>query len=160
MLRQVNGKWALVSKKTGRPLAYYKGEGKPSEEWVKKQESRIQFFKHGGVQEDQINEAAYTGNIGIMELVKFYQKATPDLVNKVKKLIAQKKNAEAWKIIQAQTGVKLVGKEFNEAVSPDILPPSGGGNDGTDTLVKNYMRDTPGQNFASFKEWRKKKQPK
>lgn len=159
MLRQVNGKWALVSKKTGRPLAYYRGEGKPSEEWVKKQESRIQFFKHGGVSE-QINEAAYAGNIGIMELVKFYQKATPDLINKVKKLIAQKKNDEAWKIIQAQTGVKLIGKEFNEAVSPDILPVSGAGQDGTDTLVNNYKKDTPGQNFASFKDWRNKKQPK
>ena len=32
VLKQVDGKWALVSKKTGRPLAYYKGEGKPSDE--------------------------------------------------------------------------------------------------------------------------------
>lgn len=47
-LKHVNGKWALVSKKTGRPLAYYKGEGKPSDEWVAKQERRIQFFKHQG----------------------------------------------------------------------------------------------------------------
>lgn len=160
MLRQVNGKWALVSKTTQRPLAYYKGEGKPSEEWVKKQEARIQFFKHGGVSE-QINEAAYAGNIGIMELVKFYNNATPQLVAKVKKLIAQKKNAEAWKIIQAETGVKLVGKEFNEAViKPDVLPVSGAGQDGTDTLVNNYKKDTPGQNITSFGEWRKKNQHK
>lgn len=48
MLKQVNGRWALVSKKTQRPLAYYKGEGKPSDEWVAKQERRIQFFKHKG----------------------------------------------------------------------------------------------------------------
>lgn len=160
MLKQVNGRWALVSKTTQRPLAYYKGEGKPSEEWVKKQEARIQFFKHGGKTEEVINEAAYAGNIGIMELVKFYQKATPELVNKVKKLIAQKKTSEAWKIIQAQTGVKLIGKEFNEEVKPDILPPSGGGQEGTDTLVNNYKRDTPGQNFANFKEWRNKNKPK
>ncbi len=45
-LRQVDGKWALVSKKTGRPLAYYDGEGKPSDEWVADQERRIQYFKH------------------------------------------------------------------------------------------------------------------
>lgn len=64
MLKQVNGKWALVSKTTQRPLAYYKGEGKPSEEWVKKQEARIEFFKHGGKTEEVINEAAYAGNIG------------------------------------------------------------------------------------------------
>jgi hypothetical protein len=47
-LQQVDGKWALVSKKTGRPLAYYKGEGKPSDEWVADQERRIQYFKHKG----------------------------------------------------------------------------------------------------------------
>jgi len=47
MLKQVNGKWALVSRKTLRPLAYYKGEGKPSEEWVAKQERRIAAFKYG-----------------------------------------------------------------------------------------------------------------
>lgn len=47
-LQQVDGKWALVSKKTGRPLAYYKGEGKPSDEWVADQERRIQYFKHRG----------------------------------------------------------------------------------------------------------------
>lgn len=46
VLKQVGGKWALVSKKTGKPLAYYDGEGKPSDEWVAKQERRIQFFKH------------------------------------------------------------------------------------------------------------------
>jgi hypothetical protein len=45
VLKQVDGKWALVSKKTGKPLAYYKGEGKPSDEWVASQERRIQYFK-------------------------------------------------------------------------------------------------------------------
>ena len=47
-LQQVDGRWALVSKKTGRPLRYYKGEGKPSDEWVAKQEREIQYFKHMG----------------------------------------------------------------------------------------------------------------
>lgn len=46
ILKQVNGKWALVSKSEGKPLAYYKGEGKPSDEWLAKQERRIQYFKH------------------------------------------------------------------------------------------------------------------
>lgn len=45
-LEKVDGRWALVSKKTGKPLAYYDGEGKPSDEWVAKQERRVQFFKH------------------------------------------------------------------------------------------------------------------
>lgn len=47
-LEEVNGKWALVSKKTGKPLRYYKGEGKPSAEWVGKQEKSIQYFKNMG----------------------------------------------------------------------------------------------------------------
>lgn len=46
VLKQVDGKWAIVSKKTGKPLTYYKGEGKPSEEWFNKQEKRIGYFKH------------------------------------------------------------------------------------------------------------------
>ncbi len=48
MLQMVDGRWALVSKKTKRPLAYYKGEGKPSDEWLADQERRIQYFKHRG----------------------------------------------------------------------------------------------------------------
>ena len=47
-LKMVDGKWAIVSKKTGRPLVYYKGEGKPSDEWFAKQERRIQYYKHKG----------------------------------------------------------------------------------------------------------------
>ena len=48
VLKQVDGKWALVSKNTGKPLAYYKGEGKPSDDWVAKQETRLQYFKNMG----------------------------------------------------------------------------------------------------------------
>ena len=47
-LGKYQGKWALLSKKTGKPLAYYKGEGKPSADWVSRQERRVQFFKHAG----------------------------------------------------------------------------------------------------------------
>ena len=46
MLKKVDGKWAIVSKKSNKPLAYYKGDGKPDEEWVKEQEKRIQYFKN------------------------------------------------------------------------------------------------------------------
>lgn len=46
VLKQVKGRWALVSKKTGRPLAYYRGPKgqRPSAEWVKQQERRIHAF--------------------------------------------------------------------------------------------------------------------
>lgn len=43
-LKKVNGKWAIVSKSTGRVLRYYDGEGKPSDEWVKEQEREIHYF--------------------------------------------------------------------------------------------------------------------
>ncbi len=80
MLKQVNGKWALVSKKTQRPLAYYKGEGKPSDEWIAKQERRIQFFKHGfgeSVTSPDILPKAGAGAWGTTQLVKTYIKDTP-----------------------------------------------------------------------------------
>lgn len=107
---------------------------------------------------EQLNEASYPGNIGIMELIKFYNKATPDLVTKVKDLVAKKKNKEAWKIIQDVTGVKL-HKSIHEEVKPDILPKSGAGQWGTDDLTHTYMKDTPGQwpdkRVRSFKDFTK-----
>jgi hypothetical protein len=147
MLKHVNGKWALVSKTTQRPLAYYKGEGKPSDEWVKKQEARIQFFKHGGM-----SEAAYAGNIGIMELIKFKQKADDKQKKQFDDHVKNKRNKEAWKLVQDVTGVKL-HKSVMEEVKPDILPVSGAGQWGTDTLVKNYIKDTPGQKYKKFKDY-------
>jgi hypothetical protein len=36
-------------------------------------------------------------------------------------------------------------RQLKEGSSPDILPPSGGGNDGTTYLSNTYKRDTPGQ---------------
>lgn len=150
MLKQVNGKWALVSRKTQRPLAYYKGDGKPSDEWVSKQERRIQFFKHGF--SEGLCEAAYAGNIGIMELIKFKQKATPEQKKKFDDHVKNKRNKHAWKMVQDVTGVKL-HKSVNEQIKPDILPKAGAGQDGTETLVKSYMRDTPGQDIKKFKEY-------
>lgn len=157
MLKQVDGKWALVSKKTQRPLAYYKGSGKPSDEWVAKQERRIQFFKHG--MSESIVEAAYAGNIGIMEMMKFYKIATTAQKKELEKLITGKKNKEAWEMIQNVTGVKLHKSIHEEKTvpNPDILPKAGAGQDGTDGLVNSYLRDTPGQSrkFMRFKQYKK-----
>lgn len=38
-------------------------------------------------------------------------------------------------------------------IKPDILPKSGAGAWGTDTLVKSYKKDTPGQTIKSFKTY-------
>ena len=100
MLKQINGKWVLVSRKTQRPLAYYRGEGKPSEEWVRKQEARIQMFK-------SMNEASYAGNLGVQELVKFHSKATPDQKKQLDNHIKNKDHEKFKALIKDVTGVKL-----------------------------------------------------
>lgn len=148
MLKQKDGKWVFVSRKTQRPLAYYKGSGKPSDEWVAKQERRIQYFKHMG-------EAAYVGNIGAMEMIKFHQKATEEQKRKLQQHIKNKDTKAAWNHIQSVTGVKLHKSvsEEKKVPHPDILPVSGAGQDGTDTLAKTYINDTPGQNYKKFKAY-------
>lgn len=54
-----------------------------------------------------IDEASYPGNLGMMEMFKFYQVATPEEKARMKKLIADKLTDEAWKLLQQVTGVKL-----------------------------------------------------
>lgn len=95
----------------------------------------------------KINEASYAGNIGIMELIKFKQKANDKEKKEFDDHLKAKRHKEAWDTIQRVTGVKLHKSVHEEKKSPhpDILPVAGAGQDGTDTLVKNYKRDTPGQ---------------
>lgn len=159
MLKKVHGKWALVSRKTQRPLAYYKGSGKPSDEWVGKQERRVQAFKHGISEE--LMEAAYEGNIGVMELVKFHQSASPEQKKKLQDHISNKRHKEAWKLVQNVTGVKLHKsvEEERKSPHPDVMGKKkhGAGNDGTDDVVRTYSGDTPGQplpkHIKQFKEY-------
>jgi len=101
-----------------------------------------------------LKEASYAGNIGIMELIKFKSKATPEQKKKFDELLAKKKNKEVWALVQNVTGVKL-HKSVNEEVKPDILPKSGAGQWGTDELVNTYKNDTPGQGLKKFKDFRK-----
>lgn len=58
-------------------------------------------------------EASYKGNIGIIELNRFFSRAKkedPELHDKVWDLINNKKDKEVWKIIQDYLQVKLVDK--------------------------------------------------
>lgn len=100
------------------------------------------------------SEASYAGNIGIMELIKFYKAATPDQKTKLDTHIKQKNHKRAWDLVQAVTKTKLHKSVMEEK---DILPKSGAGQEGTDTLLKSYLRDTPGQSLKSFKEYTKNK---
>ena len=64
-----------------------------------------------GMKDCSMSEAAYKGNIGAMEMMKFFQVATPTQKEKLKKLIADKNQSAAWKMIQDVTGMKLMGEE-------------------------------------------------
>ena len=75
-----------------------------------------------------VQEAAYAGNIGMMELIKFYQKAKPDQVKELQNYIRKKMDKDAWQLVQKITGTKLVGKEFHkEEVAANSV--TGGGVD-------------------------------
>lgn len=52
-------------------------------------------------------EASYKGNIGMMEMFKFFQVATDAQKQEMKKLLADGKQEEAWKLLQDVTKVKL-----------------------------------------------------
>lgn len=96
---------------------------------------------------DHIKEAAYAGNIGIMELIKFKQKASSEQKKKLDDHIKNKNHKEAWNLVRNVTGVKLHKsvQEEKKVPHPDILPKAGGGQQGTKELVNTYKKDTPGQ---------------
>jgi len=68
-----------------------------------------------GGAESRTNEASYPGNIGIMELTKFFKIASPEQQEMFKKLVNTGEKKLAWFLIQKVTGVKLQGDEFNES---------------------------------------------
>ena len=102
----------------------------------------------------KLDEASYSGNIGVMELVKFYNIASIQQKKQLKSLISNKKKLDAWKLVQKVTGVEL-HKSVSEA--QEWKSKAGAGEDGSDELVKKYLDDTPGQNIASFKRYKKTK---
>lgn len=106
-----------------------------------------------------LNEASYAGNIGAMEMFKFHSIATPEQKKKLQSHIQSKKTKDAWALVQKVTATKLHKSihEEKKVPSPDILPVSGGGQDGTDTLRSNYQSMTPGQPVKSFTNYIKDK---
>lgn len=62
--------------------------------------------------EEFTTEASYPGNIGVMEVIRFYREATDHEKVQFKTLIDQGRTADAWQLIQQVTGVKLQGAEF------------------------------------------------
>lgn len=95
----------------------------------------------------ELNEAAYAGNIGIMELIKFKQKANDKEKKEFDDHLKNKRHKDAWETVQRVTGVKLHKSVSEEKKSPhpDILPVAGAGQWGTGKLANKYKKDTPGQ---------------
>jgi len=104
----------------------------------------------------KVDEASYVGNIGMMELMKFHQKANAEQKKKLQQHIKNKEGSKAWDHIQQVTNVKL-HKSVKEEAKPDILPVVGAGQWGTDTLRRNYQNATPGQEIKRFKDYNKHK---
>ena len=82
-------------------IAKSQGNPYPSVDWARHKEQGVA-------------EAAYPGNIGIMELAKFFDIATLEEKTRFKQLMNVDEKNKAWKLIQKVTGVKLQGKEFAE----------------------------------------------
>jgi hypothetical protein len=54
-----------------------------------------------------ITEAAYKGNIGVMEVIRFRNNATPEQIDQFHAHIKNKEHEKAWDLVQKVTGVKL-----------------------------------------------------
>jgi len=120
---------------------------------LQKEYPKVKFHAHhvsheGRTKRLKMHEASYSGNIGIMELIKFQKKATPEQKKKFDSLVKGKKNKEAWDMIQDVTGVKL---------HKSVMEEHGAGEDGSDELRKKYQKDTPGQKVKSFTDYVNKK---
>jgi hypothetical protein len=97
-------------------------------------------------------EASYEGNIGIMELFKFFGKAEkedPKLVARVKEMIKQRRDREVWRIIQDYTGTQLTGKEFEGSIKEAIFREAGHGKYWCSTDKKWKYRKGPKQTRSS-----------
>lgn len=83
-------------------------------------DSLFRMTKQSLQKEDvQLDELIYKGNIGVMEMFEFFQKATPQQIAEMKKLIAEKKNAEALQLLAKVTGKKL---RFDEGILSGLSP--------------------------------------
>lgn len=54
-------------------------------------------------------EISYEGNVGLHEMVKFFQVATPEEVKRFEDLMAVNDLPNAWELLQQVVGVRLKG---------------------------------------------------
>jgi hypothetical protein len=69
--------------------------------------------------EELYTEASYPGNLGAMEMAKFFMTASPEQKAMMKKLIELGEVKRALSLLQRVTGVKLQGKEYE--IAEDLM---------------------------------------
>jgi predicted chitinase/LysM repeat protein len=96
-----------------------------------------------------VGEASYEGNLGMMELAKFFKIADDAKKKLFRDLIEKGKKGLAWKLVQDTTGTKLKGQEFQEDRTADVEFSTGEkkriryvptGKDIVDTLIRYYLK--------------------
>ena len=68
-----------------------------------------------------LRELSYTGNLGVMELVDFYDKASKSQVAMLQNYMNAKKWTSAHELIQTVTGVQLEDQEIAPSVDPEAI---------------------------------------
>jgi len=55
----------------------------------------------------RVQEAAYEGNLGFEEMLRFYKEARPDDIDEMERLLRAGKFKAAWDLLKRVTGVAL-----------------------------------------------------
>jgi len=55
----------------------------------------------------KLREAAYEGNLGAIEMMKFYQKASPTDIKRMEQFLRKGAWQKAWDLLKKVTGVLL-----------------------------------------------------
>jgi putative chitinase len=96
-----------------------------------------------------VGEASYEGNIGMMEVAKFFKIATESQKKLFQDLLKKGKRGLAWKLVQDITATQLQGKEFHEDRTADVVFDTGEKRrvryipttkDIVDTIVRYYLK--------------------
>jgi hypothetical protein len=77
---------------------------------------QVNYFEYPNIPNTlmrKLYEASYEGNMGFEEIMKFYAKDDKEKIKQFEDLLQQNQIQQAWKLIQQETDVKLVGKYFN-----------------------------------------------
>jgi hypothetical protein len=114
----------------------------------------------GGGGESIKHEASYPGNIGMMELAKFFSMADEEQKTMFKQLLERGKKGLAWKLVQDIVGVKLQGAEFTEGKITLSTDPNWYGAEVGNYKASGPVVNIPANQLVGFEPDDKMNQPK